>query len=146
MSPKPTPENVAYLEEHGPTPIGELPNKQYSIADRQHGAAKLMLRAKTTVGCPESVAYLHRVHDPEEIIEVWVQANDEWVEEAGYDKVLGQFTALGRPWSSLVGDLIEAPERPWEPRKDERSEHDAEAVDDERSSLLDRLLAWGGVL
>lgn len=93
-------ESVKFLEENGPKTLDEL--------DKDHGVY-CKLGGITTFNMPpvivdgeveysDQVYYVYNVHEPEEIVAKWMEANEKHIERVGAKEVSNKLRKTGEEW------------------------------------------------
>lgn len=101
------PQNVAVLQDNGPTPRTELPNPSVTVPDRRRGATvfKHEVRSRdvaSDVSTPQNataIAYLVDEHDRVEVAREWLAHNEGYVDAMGEREFLvGVSSSAGKKW------------------------------------------------
>lgn len=108
--PRTTNANVAYLREHGPAPVDDLPNDSISLSDRIAGVWKFKVNGRTrghasadaAGGRVSLVAYLPEEHPREAVIAAFLEANPRLVEHKSRAGLRRLLRRQGRPWHDAI--------------------------------------------
>jgi len=99
-------EVVAHLNTHGPTPTDALP-RQLSQTDRQRGAA----RFRPFHNEYTTVVYLFEDHDPETVVETYLETNPEVLDERSIHELIPMVADYGREWRAAIRTLLDDTDR-----------------------------------
>lgn len=113
-----TSRNVEYLKAHGPTLSEEMPNDKVSISDRENGVWKFSVHGRSegststdgTGGRVAPVYYLRDEHSRKEVVEKFIEGNQQLVNAKSRSGLREMLRRNGRKWHDSIDEVFPKPE------------------------------------
>lgn len=101
-------ENVRWLEENGPTPASDLPNRSVSDSDKRHGLAGFVIKSgQTGQAQSERVYYLFDEHDPVDVVRTFLEVNPQVLENRTHKAITEDIGEYGKKWSMAADEVLD---------------------------------------